>query len=96
MDPDPKPDPLVRGADPRIRIRTRMIPNTGFYRSYRSCFDGRLIVEHVERVRDVQIQTLFRSQTVQRHPAARLQRKRGDIKGTVDLFQIPSIILSCC
>jgi hypothetical protein len=24
LDPDPNPDPLVRGADPRIRIRTKM------------------------------------------------------------------------
>jgi hypothetical protein len=32
--PDPHPDPLVRGADPRIlirtRIRTKMIPNTAY------------------------------------------------------------------
>jgi hypothetical protein len=29
------PDPLVRGTDPRIRIRTKMsqIPNTAFYDS---------------------------------------------------------------
>ncbi len=24
MDPDPEPDQLVRGTDPRIRIRTKM------------------------------------------------------------------------
>ncbi len=33
MDPDPEPkpdpDPLVRGVDPRIRIRMSRIPNTG-------------------------------------------------------------------
>jgi hypothetical protein len=30
---DPDPDPLVRGADPRIRIRTKMsrIPNNAYY-----------------------------------------------------------------
>ncbi len=32
-DPELDPDPLVRGKDPRIRIRTKMsrIPNTGFF-----------------------------------------------------------------
>jgi hypothetical protein len=37
-------------------------------------------VEHVERVRDVQVQTLFRSQPVQRLPAARLHKKEGILK----------------
>ena len=37
-------------------------------------------MEHVQRVRDVQIQTLFRIQPVQRLPAARLQRKEGMLK----------------
>jgi hypothetical protein len=33
LDPDPHPDPLVRGLDPWIRIRTKMswIPNTCRY-----------------------------------------------------------------
>ncbi len=69
-----------------------------FYRSYRSCFDGRLIVEHVQRVRDVQVQTLFRSQPVQRLPAARLQRKRRMLKGQLVKdtrpFQIPNILFN--
>jgi hypothetical protein len=32
LDPNPDPDPLLRGTDPRIRIRTEMSrnPNTGF------------------------------------------------------------------
>ncbi len=32
QDPEPHPDPLVRGMDPRIRIRTKMsrIHNTAF------------------------------------------------------------------
>jgi hypothetical protein len=32
LDPDPHPDSLVRGTDPRIRIRTKMsqILNTGY------------------------------------------------------------------
>ncbi len=32
LDPDPETDPLVRGTDPGIRIRTKMSrnPNTGF------------------------------------------------------------------
>jgi hypothetical protein len=31
LDPDPDLDPLVRGTDPQIQIRTKMsrIPNTG-------------------------------------------------------------------
>jgi hypothetical protein len=35
QDPEPDPDPLVRGRDPRIRIRTKMswIHNTGFLTS---------------------------------------------------------------
>jgi hypothetical protein len=34
-DPELDPDPLVRGTDPRIRIRTKMsqIPNNAFYDS---------------------------------------------------------------
>ncbi len=42
--PDPHPDPLARGTDPRIRIRIRtkilLIPNTGLkssHTSYKSC-----------------------------------------------------------
>ncbi len=33
LEPNPNPDPLVRGLDPRIRIHTKMlwIRNTGFF-----------------------------------------------------------------
>ncbi len=36
LESDPNPDPLVRGMDPRVRIRTKMsrIPNTGFAGQY--------------------------------------------------------------
>jgi hypothetical protein len=30
-DPLPEPDPLVRGTDPGIRIRTKIIPNTELF-----------------------------------------------------------------